>query len=224
MPTYHVPDWDGYFDRWSQLHGGYDPRRGFWPRTWLGLTYYCAAPLARRGVSPDAITWFGALVSGLVPVLAWLGGRWALAAVLVVVVSGLVDNLDGAVAAMTGRATPLGYLLDSVVDRISDGCYLLALWLLGAPAWLCIIGGVVTMLQEYVRARAGNAGMGELRVVTVAERPTRVIVAAFALCGAGVLPPQAAVAAGAGAVAWVATGAIGLVQLAVVVRRVLRPR
>lgn len=223
MRRYDVPDRDAYFVLWSDLHLGYDPRRAFWPRTWLRLTYYCARPLARRGFSPHLVTVAGGLVSGLVPVLAWRGGRWLWLGVAVVVISGLLDNVDGAVAALTDRATPLGYVLDSVIDRISDGCYLLALWLLGAPAWLCVLGGVITTLQEYVRARAGNAGMGELGVVTVAERPTRVIVTAFAMCGdAAVGASIAGMAAAIGASVWLGLSLVAFVQLASAVHRHLR--
>lgn len=223
MRRYDVPDRDAYFDRWSDLHLGYDPRRAFWPRTWLTLTYYCARPLARRGVAPNLVTIAGGLVSGLIPVLAWHGGGWLWLGVVLVVVSGLVDNLDGAVAALTDRATALGYVLDSMVDRIADGCYLLALWLLGAPAWLCVLGGVVTMLQEYLRVRAGDAGMGELGLVTVAERPTRVIVTAFAMCGAAVVPAASAgTAAALGAWAWLGLSLVAFGQLAWAVRRSLR--
>ncbi|MDP9239265.1 MAG: CDP-alcohol phosphatidyltransferase family protein [Actinomycetota bacterium] len=216
-----LPDRDGYFDRWSALHGGYDPRGAFWPRAWLTLTYRCARPLAWLGVAPDVVTCAGAVVSAAVVGLAALGGRWPLLAVVVVVLSGLVDNLDGAVAALTGRASAFGYVLDSLVDRVSDGCYLVALWLLGAPAWLCVLGGAVTMLQEYLRARAGNAGMGEIGVVTVAERPTRVIVTAFALCGAGVVPAHAGAAATLGAAAWLVVGTVGFGELCVAVRKAL---
>jgi len=214
MRRYDIPDRDAYFERWSDLHLGYDPRRAFWPRTWLTLTFYCARPLARRGVAPNLVTIAGGLISGLVPVLAWRGGSgWLWLGVVLVVVSGLLDNLDGAVAALTDRVTELGYVLDSMVDRISDGCYLLALWLLGAPAWLCVVGGVVTMLQEYLRARAGNAGPGELGVITVAERPARVIVTAFALCGAAVVPAHVDTAASLGAAVWLGLGALGFGQL-----------
>ncbi|MGB9377191.1 MAG: CDP-alcohol phosphatidyltransferase family protein [Mycobacteriales bacterium] len=218
-----IPDLHGYFQRWSELHLGYDPRRAFWPRHWLTLTYYCARPLARRGVSPNLVTLAGGLVSALVPLLAWLRGGWLALAVVVIVLSGLMDNLDGAVAALAGRSTPGGYVLDSMVDRVSDASYLLALWLLGAPGWLCIGGGAVTMLQEYLRARAGNAGMGELGAVTVAERPTRVIVTAFAVCGAFAVPAHIAAAATLGAGAWLGLSLIGFGQLGWAVRRSLMP-
>lgn len=223
MRRYDIPDRDAYFERWSNLHLGYDPTPAFWPRTWLTLTYYCARPLARRGVGPNLVTIAGGLVSGVVPLLAWRGGGWLWLGVAFVVVSGLLDNVDGAVAALTDRATALGYVLDSVVDRLADGCYLLGLWLLGAPAWLCVLGGTVTMLQEYLRARAGNAGMGELGVITVAERPTRVIVTAFAMFGAAAVPAASDGAAAAiGTWAWFGLSLVAFGQLAWVVRRGLR--
>jgi len=214
-----LPDRDSYFALWSQLHGGYDPQAAFWPRHWLTVSYHCARPLARAGVGPDVVTGAGGLLSAGVVGLARLGGRWPLLGAAVVVSSGLVDSLDGAVAVLTDRATPFGYVLDSAVDRLSDGCYLGALRLLGAPPWLCVAGGALTMGQEYLRARAGNAGFDGLGVVTVAERPTRVIVAAAALLVAGCFPARSTGAGTAGGAAWLVLGAAGFSQLATSVRR-----
>lgn len=221
MPARAVPDRDGYFELWSRLHGGYDPRVRVGPRTWLSIVYLVAAPLARRRVSPDALTLLGLGASAVAVALTALGGRWPLLAAVVVVGSGLLDSVDGAVAVLTGRSTAFGYVLDSIVDRLSDMLYLLALWFLGALAWLCVLGGLGTLLQEYLRARAGNAGMAKLGVVTVAERPTRVIVTALALIAAGAWVPYADAAGTVGAAAWLATAVVGLVQLLVVVRRQL---
>jgi CDP-diacylglycerol--glycerol-3-phosphate 3-phosphatidyltransferase len=75
------------------------------------------------------------------------------------------------------------------------------------------------VLQEYARARAGNAGMGEVGVVTVWERPTRVALTAFILLACGVLPGHADLLATLGAVGWIGLGAIGLAQLLLVVHR-----
>jgi len=218
-----LPDREAYFERWTHLHGGYDPRAGgAVVRFWLSLAYVLARPLARAGVSPDAVTGFALVLAGGATGLAGAGGRWLLAASTLVVLSGLVDNLDGAVAVLTGRASAWGYVLDSVADRLSDGLYLVGLWLAGAPGWVCVAGGTVTGLQEYTRARAGNAGMGEIGVVTVAERPTRVIVAAAFLLGCGLYPSAAPSWAAAGATAWLGVSVVGLVQLLVTVRRRLR--
>jgi CDP-diacylglycerol--glycerol-3-phosphate 3-phosphatidyltransferase len=154
-----------------------------------------------------------------VAAVAAAGGRWPLVAIVVVVAGGLLDNLDGAVAILSGRTSRWGYVLDSLADRLSDTAYLLPLWFLGAPGLACVAGGSLMVLPEYARARAGNAGMGEVGVVTVWERPTRVILTAFLLLGCGLLPGHADLVATLGAAAWIGLGAVGLMQLLLVVHR-----
>jgi phosphatidylglycerophosphate synthase len=216
-PVQPVPNLPGYLARWAPLHGGYEPPPASLARRWLTVAYTVARPLAAGGVSPDALTAWGLLVSAAVPVVAAPGGRWPLAAVPIVVLAGLLDNLDGAVAILTGRTTRWGFVLDSLADRLSDAAYLLPLWFLGAPGPVCVAGGSLMVLQEYARARAGNAGMGEIAVVTVWERPTRVILTAFLLLACGLFPSDAALLATLGAAAWTALGAIGLTQLLVAI-------
>jgi phosphatidylglycerophosphate synthase len=218
-PPASVPGLADYLRRWAPLHGGYEPEPGSLAGRWLSLAYAAARPLAARGVAPDVVTAWGVLVSAAVAAIAGAGGRWPLAAAVVVVVAGLLDNLDGAVAILAGRTSRWGFVLDSLADRLSDAAYLVALWLLGAPGAVCVAGGGLMGLQEYARARAGNAGMGDVGVITVWERPTRVILTAFLLLGAGLLPGSAAAVATAGAAAWVVLGLVGLSQLLLVVRR-----
>lgn len=218
-PTAGVPDLAGYLTRWAPLHGDYEPAPTSLAGRWLTLAYVIARPLAARGVSPDVLTAWGVLVSAAVAAAAAPGGRWPLVAVGVVVVAGLLDNLDGAVAILTDRTSRWGYVLDSLADRLSDAAYLLPLWFLGAPGPVCVVGGALMGLQEYARARAGNAGMGEVGVVTVWERPTRVILTAGLLLGSGLLVGRADLIATAGAAVWIALGVIGLTQLLLVVHR-----
>jgi len=221
-----VPSRADYLRQWSALHGGYDPGASRLVGPWLWLVYSCARPLARLGVAPDAVTGVGLLAAAGVVAFASAGGGWLFAAVVLVVASGLIDSLDGAVAVLTGRASAFGFVLDSVVDRCADLLFVVALWRVGAPAGVAAAAGALMMLQEYVRARAGAAGMTEIGVVTVWERPTRVIVTAAFLLGAAVYGASSAAAASVwstrGAWAWLVLGAFGLVQLAVVVRRRLR--
>jgi phosphatidylglycerophosphate synthase len=218
-PAAPVPDRDGYLKRWAPLHGDYEPAPASLAGRWLTLAYVVARPLALRGVSPAALTAWGVLVSAAVPVVAAPGGRWPLAAVAVVVVAGLLDNFDGAVAILSERTSRWGFVLDSLADRLSDAAYLLPLWLLGAPGPVCVAGGSLMALQEYARARAGNAGMGEIGVVTVWERPTRVILTAFLLLGCGLVVTHADLIATLGAAAWITLGTVGLTQLLVVAHR-----
>ena len=98
-----------------------------------------------------------------------------------------------------------------------------ALWLLGAPGWVCVVAGVLTGLLEYVRASAIAAGMPGIGVVTVWERPTRIIVIAVGLALAGVAglvadPAVAPLAAGC-AIASCLLGLVGVVQIVNAARR-----
>lgn len=214
-----VPTRDDYLARWSQLHGGYDPSASRLTRLYLTIVYTVARPLAATRVPPDVVTLLGVGLSGVVVWVASLGGRWPILAFALVAVSGLVDSLDGAVAVLTDRVTRWGYVLDSVADRVSDGLYLVALWVLGAEVWVCVAAGTLMILQEYARARATAGGLADIGIVTVWERPTRVIATAMFLLGCGLYPSAAEPWAQAGAYAWLGLGVIGLVQLLTMVRR-----
>jgi len=220
-PTAAVPDFDGYLARWSPLHGGYDPRRSAPLLGWLRLSHAAARPLARRGVLPDALTLWGLWLALAVLVLAEAGGRWPLLAGWVLVFSGLADTLDGCVAVLTDRATRWGYVLDSCVDRAADVVYLVVLDLAGAPTPVAVAAGAAMFSLEYLRARAGNAGMGEIGVVTVGERANRVILCSAGIFFGGVYVARAGLVATLAAWALVAVGAVALVQLGVAVRRSL---
>jgi CDP-diacylglycerol--glycerol-3-phosphate 3-phosphatidyltransferase len=218
--------WQSYLDHWSGLHGGYDPRRASPPVLgWLRLAYLSARFLAPLPVGPNAVTAAGLLLSAGVPVLASRGPVWSLTAAGLVLLSALADTADGALAVVTGRTTRLGELYDSVADRLAEGCWLLAFWLAGAPAWLVVAGGGVAWLHEYLRARATVAGMRDVGVVTVAERPTRVLVAVLGLAVAGLggaIGPELAVGTVTVAAAlWGVLGTVGLGQLLVAAHQAL---
>ena len=210
------PDRDGYFDRWAATHGGYDPRSNVLVRGWLAIAYAVARPLAAARVPPDVVTVCGVIASAGVLALAGWGGAWLLLAAGIAVVAGLLDNLDGAVAVLRGRVSAYGTVLDSTCDRVSDLLLVAALWAAGGPALASVLGGSLMLVQEYIRATAAAAGMREVGVVTVWERPTRVIVTSTFLAAAALLgDPWPAL----GAWAWVGLGVVGVVQLGVVVRR-----
>jgi CDP-diacylglycerol--glycerol-3-phosphate 3-phosphatidyltransferase len=221
-PVAPVPDREGYFDRWSATHGDYDPRTGsVWVRGWLSMVLVLARPLARRGVQPDVVTWSSLWLAGLVLALAAEGEGWAVLAGVLVVASALLDSLDGGLAVLEDRQTKWGDVLDSVVDRCSDVLWVLAAVAVGCPLELALAVVVAIFLLEYLRARAGNAGFGEVGTVTVAERPTRVIVLAPTLAVCGLWPEGADVVSVAGPAVLLGLTAVGVVQLVVVVRRAL---
>lgn len=97
----------GRLARWSQLHEGVDPHGMPLLVPWLRMVQALAAPLARVAVPPAAVLTPGAAA----------GTAAAAAAVLV---SGLLDGLDGAVALLSDRVSPHGHVLDSACDRVCE--------------------------------------------------------------------------------------------------------
>jgi CDP-diacylglycerol--glycerol-3-phosphate 3-phosphatidyltransferase len=191
-------------------------------RWWLGIAYALGRPLAAARVAPTALTVFGVLVAAAVVPVARMGDRWPLLATVLVVGSGLVDNLDGTVAVLSDRVTRWGALLDAVGDRLADAAYAVAFWSLGAPVWLCLLWAGGAFLAEYGRARGQVLLRAPVEVVTVGERPTRVVITALFLAAAGIVSGRAADVVTVGAAAGAGTAVVGLVQLMVVLRRRLR--
>ena len=208
---------DDYLTRWSALHGGVPPRGLV--GGWLRVSFLASGPLVALRLSPNTVTLAGLLVALLALPPAAGGAHWPLLAALIVVLSALLDSLDGAVAVQTERVSRGGAVLDQTCDRIADLAFVGTLWLAGAPAGWCVAGGALAWLHEQVRSSARAAGMSEVGIVTVSERPTRVIVTAAFLLGAGLYPSAASTWAFAGSLGWTALGLAGLVQLSTVLRR-----
>ncbi len=209
-----------YLVAWSRWHGGTGTESRL-VRGWLSIAYALARPLA--GLPPVVATGLGLVVAaGAVPPAA-AGGAWLVLAGLLVGLSGLVDSLDGALAIGTGRASQRGFVLDSVVDRLTEVAYAVALWVAGAPGWLAVAFGALCWLPDYLRARAGQAGIDRTGPISIWERPTRVAMAAMTLGGAGVVSGLgwAAAVATSGAAVGAALGLVGTAQLGLWFRSVL---
>ena len=188
---------DEHLREWAGLHRTDTP--GGFVGGWLRAAGAAARPLARAGISPNAVT-VAALVAALAAVPFALVPGWAgpAAACVAVVVSGLLDSLDGAVAVQAGRATEVGFLLDSVLDRLADAAFVAALAIVAggdqAP-WVAVAAGGAAWWLEYVRARGGLASASAKpdaapfgpQVITPGERPTRIVLTAVGLG----LPPLA---------------------------------
>jgi archaetidylinositol phosphate synthase len=207
---------------WERLHGGVPATAVV--RVWLRLVQGLARGPVRR-VPPDVLSLLGVLAAA---------GAWAVAPVLplgtalLAVLAGVLDGLDGAVALRTGRARPLGAVVDAVGDRVGDLFLVAALVALGAPPPAAVALGAAVLLHEYLRARAQAAGMAGPGAVTVAERPTRIILVVVAGVGQAVAPAGTPWTGWGWAVVCVViglvAGAAGLVELAVAVLRGLGAR
>jgi CDP-diacylglycerol--glycerol-3-phosphate 3-phosphatidyltransferase len=149
--------------------------------------------LSRLGLTPNAVTLLGLLLSGGAAYLV-ASGRLVPAGGLLLFAA-LFDHLDGALARLTGKATPFGALLDSVADRVSEAAVLLGVLLLGLDrgdtimSVLAFLTLTASLLVSYVRARAEGLGVGgEVGVMGRAER--------VVLLAAGLLAGQLTIAMG----------------------------
>jgi CDP-diacylglycerol--glycerol-3-phosphate 3-phosphatidyltransferase len=209
------------------LHGGFDPRRG--PklvRRWQRLAFAASRGLHRLGLAPSTVTTIGLVCSFAVPVAVLPGGPWVFLAATLVLVSALADSADSGVAVLSGRTTGLGSWYDAVADRCAEIAWLVALWLLGGLGPVVAACGFLALLHEYARSRAALAGMPGVGAITVAERPTRVLVVVAAmLLGAAGGVVSARLAAGIVTVAlavWLVLGLIGAARLLGAIRAALR--
>jgi CDP-diacylglycerol--glycerol-3-phosphate 3-phosphatidyltransferase len=130
--------------------------------------------MLRLHVSPAVLTAAGLVLSAASAVAIWKG-KPALAAVLLLL-GGICDTLDGAIARATKSATKFGAFIDSTIDRYSEVVVFLAL------AWrfrdsVTLVGVVLaitgSLLVSYTRARA--EGLGEECKVGLLERPERLV-------------------------------------------------
>jgi phosphatidylglycerophosphate synthase len=116
--------------------------------------------VARTGLTPNAITIAGfALCTG--NALAFVWHQNLIAFGLLVGAIELLDNVDGAVARVSGRSSLLGAYLDATTDRYKDFFILLAIaWVSGY--WLpCMLATAGSLITSYNHARAAMLGLAD---------------------------------------------------------------
>jgi CDP-diacylglycerol--glycerol-3-phosphate 3-phosphatidyltransferase len=112
----------------------------------------------RQELNPNLFTFLG-LLATLTASFFIIKKSWLLAG-LGIILSGLFDLFDGAIARNLGKVTAFGAFLDSVLDRYSDLLLLLAFliyYLKRGDSTLVILTSLVsigTILIPYIRARA----------------------------------------------------------------------
>ena len=143
--------------------------------------------LARTPLTPNAVTWLGFCIT--IAAAALIVTEHLLVAGIVVLVAGLFDMLDGALARVTNRVTRFGGILDSTLDRVSEALLLLGLLALfardGEAAESLLVGFALlgSLLVSYVRARM--EGLGVECKAGLFTRPERVVVLALGLLLSG---------------------------------------
>ena len=146
------------------------------------------AALNRRGITADVLTATG-LISATATAATVATGHLHIAIVLLIL-TGLHDLLDGPVAKAAGTASVRGAFFDSVTDRVADAL------LMGGVAWylvdrheghlavlpLAVLG--VTALVSYERAKAESLGLSAKGGLM--ERAERMILLGVAFLERGV--------------------------------------
>jgi len=147
----------------------------------LRITNPVIGILSKSGIKPDALTFTGLAINiGAAYVIAT--GHFPLGGILILV-AGLFDLLDGALARFAQKTTKIGAILDSTVDRISEAaifCGLLVWYMPGRSEIVLIFAVLIgSFLVSYIRARA--EGLGLECKVGLFTRVERVIVLAVGL-------------------------------------------
>ena len=118
--------------------------------------------LRRAGIRPDHLTVLGIIMATAAAVA--IGSHALRAGLLLLILTGVPDALDGAVAKASGTASTRGAYFDSVADRLTDGLLLLGVaWYLadvepGRTALLPFGIFVAAALVSYQRAKADALG------------------------------------------------------------------
>jgi len=162
---------------------------------WRGAVDRSTGPvgtaLHRRGITADVLTATG-LVSASATAVAVASGHLHIAIILLIV-TGLHDLLDGPVAKAAGTASVRGAFFDSVTDRVADAV------LMGGVSWyligrheghlavlpLAVLG--VTALVSYERAKAESLGLSAKGGLM--ERAERMILLGLAFIDSALLVP-----------------------------------
>lgn len=134
-----------------------------------------AYSISRLGVSPNAITILGLVISFLCPLLAAYKISSPFLVAIGITISSFMDMLDGAIARVSKKITKFGSILDSFSDRIEESMYILSLMFLGLNEVMSILFLTFSFLISYLRALGEKHGI-VVEGVGLVERGERVII------------------------------------------------
>lgn len=131
-------------------------------------------PFAKRiNINPNILT----LISPLIAIISaiFFGTGNLLLGGIFILISGVFDVFDGAIARYHNKTSDFGAFLDSTMDRFSDAIIIIGIIWGGYTSWLLGILAIHSAITvSYVRARAEAKGI-ECNV-GIAERATRLII------------------------------------------------
>ena len=169
------------------------------------------APLARTGVTPNALTTLGFILNVVAGIILAMGSGAFFVGGFAVLIASAFDMFDGALARVKNQKTAFGAFFDSTLDRYSEAALFIGLqvafirelpgadddwlsqahWQSTAGAVLCILVLIGSIMISYTRARAeglkgaDGRNLGLDCEVGWLQRPERVIA-----LGIGLLLPR----------------------------------
>lgn len=168
---------------------------------YMPLTYKGAKVFMKIGLTPNKVSVINLIFSFLIfygVVMAGSGhsldlfteqpfyGMWFVAIAFLILGTGIIDGIDGAMARLLDKKSKSGAWFDNIIDRISDILMLVGLipgTLLEVPnagldlAWIVWTNCFLIQIYEYMRARHEGLGLHELKPF-IGERPMRIMILA----------------------------------------------
>jgi len=132
------------------------------------------ATLSRGGISPNAMT--------ILSLLAAAASGYAYASrepaygVLLIVVTGVLDMFDGAIARAENKVTHFGAVFDHVLDRYAEFLIVVGIVYGGYSGWVSGVFSLFGMLMaSFTRAKAESVGGLKSCTVGIAERQEKLL-------------------------------------------------
>jgi len=162
-----------------------DKRSGF--NRWLRFNFVLSKCLAVIGFTPNftsalafvlstASAYYFIRAASAIQINLFLSDLYLALAVAFLLLSGLVDVLDGAIARLTYSSTRFGDLIDNVLDKYSDAIVLVAIIYGGlVDPFIGLTALLGSILVDYARARTIGLGLKRTKV-TIGERPFRMLI------------------------------------------------
>lgn len=168
-------------------------------KLFMPVTYRGAKICIRLGLTPNKVSFINLIFSFFIlwgVVMASIGhnlnifteqplfGSWFFALGFLVIITGTVDGIDGAIARLLNTKSKSGAWLDNVIDRVSDILMIVCV----IPTNLLLVNGLdfnwlawtnifLVLIYEYMRAKHEGLGLHETKPF-VGEKITRVLVIA----------------------------------------------
>jgi CDP-diacylglycerol--glycerol-3-phosphate 3-phosphatidyltransferase/archaetidylinositol phosphate synthase len=130
--------------------------------------------LAKVGISPNAMTFTSLLVAALSGYVYAL--KKPVEGAVLIILTGIVDMLDGAIARSNARVTRFGATFDHVIDRYAEFFIVLGIACAGYAHWVYGFFTLFGMLMaSFTRAKAESVGGLKSCTVGIAERQEKLL-------------------------------------------------